>query len=151
MRHVLEHCLDPLQILKRLAGVLKDGGVLYVAVPDMMNPKGSLNKYWFRAVHTYYFSKPTLLSLTGKAGLEPLVVNTEDHELWGFFRKKDCLDDFNEQGLGKDFFKKQVHVIRKHKKLNNIVALYVFLKNIILKIIPNRIKLYMYRNIKPRF
>ncbi|MGB1103629.1 MAG: class I SAM-dependent methyltransferase [Crocinitomicaceae bacterium] len=56
MRHVLEHFLDPLTVLKRIREVLSEDGVLYIAVPNNLNPTQDLEKVWFRVVHTYYFN-----------------------------------------------------------------------------------------------
>lgn len=142
MRHVLEHCLDPLQILMRLADVLNDGGVLYIAVPDMMNPKGSLNKYWFRAVHTYYFSKQTLMSMAETAGLSPITVRSEKHEIWGFFKKADKISE-EAKKLDKNIYKEQLNAIKKHKIRRTVNSDYQFQKIIISKIMSGRVKLYL--------
>lgn len=56
MRHILEHFLDPLTVLKRIREVLSEDGVLYIAVPNNLNPTQDLEKVWFRVVHTYYFN-----------------------------------------------------------------------------------------------
>lgn len=87
MRHVLEHFLNPLEILKKVNRVLSPGGIVYIAVPDMMSPKGSLNNHWFRVVHTYYFSKQTLAGIAEQAGLRLLDLQSTNSELWGIFEK----------------------------------------------------------------
>ena len=48
---------------------------LYIAVPDMMNPTGSLKFDWFRTVHTYYFNKETLFFIMNKAGFSSSKIN----------------------------------------------------------------------------
>ncbi|MFK8038657.1 MAG: class I SAM-dependent methyltransferase [Crocinitomicaceae bacterium] len=70
MRHVLEHFLDPLAILKRVKNVLDEKGVLYIAVPNNLAPNQSLEKSWFRVVHTYYFNKYSLKNILDLAGLD---------------------------------------------------------------------------------
>jgi SAM-dependent methyltransferase len=70
MRHVIEHFLDPVGVLQKVASVLKPDGLLYLATPDMMNPRGDLTRYWFRVVHTYYFSEITLRRTFMQAQLE---------------------------------------------------------------------------------
>jgi 2-polyprenyl-3-methyl-5-hydroxy-6-metoxy-1,4-benzoquinol methylase len=87
MRHVLEHFLDPVSALHKVAHVLSAKGLLYIAVPDMMSPRSPLLNDWFRVVHTYYFSAPTLERTVTMAGLRPVVLQSEGVELWGVFQK----------------------------------------------------------------
>jgi SAM-dependent methyltransferase len=95
MRMTLEHLLDPVSALCKIGRALQDNGILYVAVPNMMRPKdkGSLENYWFRITHTYYYSEATLKALAAKAGFTSVVVNSETAELWGIFKKgnQDCV------------------------------------------------------------
>ena len=37
---------------------------------NMMNISGPLHLFWFRAVHTFYFSKNTLLAIMSIAGFK---------------------------------------------------------------------------------
>lgn len=69
MRHVLEHFHDPQLALNKAAAALSPNGLIYIAVPNNMKPKPPLESYWFRVVHTYYFSESTLRSLLAKSGL----------------------------------------------------------------------------------
>lgn len=85
MRHTLEHFLDPASVLRKLAYVLKQNGLLYIAVPDMMSPYDALQKKWFRVVHTYYFSANTLERTLSMANLKPLTLKSVKNELWGIF------------------------------------------------------------------
>jgi SAM-dependent methyltransferase len=72
MRHVLEHFSDPLKVLKNIKSLLSDDGICYIAVPNNLNPSPKLRSYWFRAVHTYYFNKPSLENIFKLAGLKLL-------------------------------------------------------------------------------
>lgn len=74
MRHVLEHFLDPLTILKRVKNVLSENGTLYIAVPNNLNPTQNLEKIWFRVVHTYYFNKYSLENILHLAGLKEITI-----------------------------------------------------------------------------
>ena len=82
MRHVLEHLLDPVSVLKKVGNVLSADGVVYLAVPDMMSPGRPLQGYWFCNAHTYYFSTATLLYTMRLAGLEPLVHQRANSEIF---------------------------------------------------------------------
>jgi SAM-dependent methyltransferase len=72
MRHVLEHFLDPIKIMKKVHNVLTSSGIVYIAVPNNLNPTENLEKSWFRNVHTYYFNKYSLLNLSKIVGFEIL-------------------------------------------------------------------------------
>ncbi|OCL27627.1 hypothetical protein U472_03490 [Orenia metallireducens] len=95
MRHVLEHFLNPIKVLEKVNHVLAEDGILYIAVPDMMNPKGSLYNYWFRVVHAYYFSKTTLIKVLDIADFRPIKINSNNSEIWGVFKKGSKLKNYN--------------------------------------------------------
>lgn len=88
MRHVLEHSLKPLEALLKLKNVLSPDGIVYIAVPDMMHPRTVLRdydqwwEYWFRAVHTYYFSKETLFNTLDRVMLYPISFSEINEEVW---------------------------------------------------------------------
>lgn len=87
MRHVLEHLLDPQEALAKVWLALADQGIAYISVPDMMRPRGSMTRYFFRIPHTYYFSEWTLKYLLEKAGLQILSMGSVDSELFCIVRK----------------------------------------------------------------
>lgn len=72
MRHVLEHMMDPITVLKKIADSLSENGLFYVAVPNAYKPKSPFNS-WVRFPHTYYFSPDSLKVILEKSGLS--VVN----------------------------------------------------------------------------
>ena len=74
MRHVLEHMMDPVASLRKIAASLTENGIFYVAVPNCLNPTSELESKWFRVVHTYYFNKYTLSNSLKKAGLQPVQI-----------------------------------------------------------------------------
>lgn len=97
MRHVAEHFLTPVDTLKRLRNALAaEGGLMYIAVPDMMHPRTVLRdydkwwEYWFRAVHPYYYCRQTLFATLEKAGLRPLVWGEDNEEVWCLADAKPC-------------------------------------------------------------
>jgi len=127
MRHVLEHFLDPISALKKVSAHISDNSVVYIATPDMMNPHGSLRYYWFRAVHTTYFSKLTLIKIASLAKLSPILINAEAGELWGLFRMSKEKYDVD---LSK-VYKKQMHIIRNHLRKNIYSDLKLTIKDIL--------------------
>ncbi len=61
MHHVLEHFLNPKEMLSSLRHIITPNGYVYIAVPNVAKPDEPIDKF-FRIEHTYYFS-PTSLSL----------------------------------------------------------------------------------------
>jgi SAM-dependent methyltransferase len=80
MRHVLEHFMDPVAVMTKIRSVLSEHGIVYVAVPNCINPVGkNLSGSFFRVVHTYYFTMNSLSNVFRKAGLEPVYIRGGDH------------------------------------------------------------------------
>ena len=100
----------------------------YIAVPDMMSPKGSLRRYYFRAPHVSYFSKSTLSYFLNKSGLEIIEVQEEDGELWCIV-KRGIVDSTKKVNL--DNVSKQLDVIKKYKKTQRIPELKSFIARLI--------------------
>ena len=68
LNHVFEHLLDPIANLKFLTDRLTPGGVLYIAVPNILNfGIGQLQN-----AHTYYFSPETFKLYVEQAGFRLL-------------------------------------------------------------------------------
>jgi 2-polyprenyl-3-methyl-5-hydroxy-6-metoxy-1,4-benzoquinol methylase len=130
MRHVLEHFMNPVQALRKIAKNLSTNGIVYIAVPDMMSPKGSLKNYWFRSVHTFYFSKETLIRIALMGNLQPIKIKSEKSELWGVFRK--TKKSSNKQSLG-NVYEKQISIIRVHKRKQIFLDLKYAVKNLLPK------------------
>jgi SAM-dependent methyltransferase len=95
MRHVLEHFLDPVAVLKKIREAMTDAGVLYIAVPDAYNYAPPLRTSFFRVVHPYYFTKDSLLNLLQLAGFSPVTVveagkANNFQEMYAFAAKSDA-------------------------------------------------------------
>ncbi len=87
LNHVLEHTLDPTEVLRKVHDALSPRGVVYSAVPDMMSPRRALDTYWFRGTHTYYFSVGTLKCIAARAKLRPIVTSSRNSQVWALFTK----------------------------------------------------------------
>ena len=111
-RHVLEHLLDPLAALKKVQQAVAPEGYVYIAVPDMMHPDGSLADFWYRCVHTYYYSEATLARIAIRAGLKPVVIRSENSELWGIFQKSETILE----PANVSVYHEQVRAIQQYKR-----------------------------------
>jgi len=60
MFHVLEHFYDPNTALERCWELLAPGGIIVIAVPNILKPYRSLDRYFLRYVHPSSFSPATL-------------------------------------------------------------------------------------------
>lgn len=140
MRHVFEHVLKPVETLKKIHENLSSNGIIYIAVPDMMNPKGSLKNYWFRSVHTFYYSEATLVSIAAKANLEPIEIKSENSELWGIFKKS---QENKKNPILDNVYNKQISIINTHQKKAIIIDLKQKIIRVILSLLPKDIKSWL--------
>jgi SAM-dependent methyltransferase len=79
--HVLEHALDPLQLLRDVRAELRDGGRAYIEVPDLESPhwRGAA---FLHIAHLQVFAESTLTELLLRAGLEPVAIHRGSTEHW---------------------------------------------------------------------
>ena len=57
--HVFEHMAKPLEVMKKLYSSIKDGGYLFIEVPNIFQADASPHNIYFKA-HLFYYSKYTL-------------------------------------------------------------------------------------------
>ena len=76
MFFVAEHLVEPQATLRGVAAMLAPGGLLYLAVPNVL--VNSIDA--FLADHLSHFSAPSLTVLLHRAGLRPVVLS-ENHQL----------------------------------------------------------------------
>ncbi len=70
MSHILEHCVNPRNFLKKINKDLNIDGLLFIEVPCIERPyKGNLKRFFWDA-HLNYFSKNTLSALLKQEGFE---------------------------------------------------------------------------------
>lgn len=87
LRHVVEHMANPISELLHLKAYIAPMTPVYIAVPDMLNPRTALRdydhwvEYWFRVPHIHYFNKYTLTMVLAKAGFVVDVLEELDNEI----------------------------------------------------------------------
>lgn len=90
--HVLEHLHDPLGALLRIREWLVPGGRLYIEVPNVYQPYGSLEGNFFQNAHLTNFSWTTLGELFRRAGFTPLSL-IDETALFGVAVKNELPSD----------------------------------------------------------
>lgn len=83
VNHLLEHLSDPVSSLRKISQHLKTGGVVYIAVPNILNfGIGQLQN-----AHTYYFTPFTLECYCREAGLKLIRSGkAQNIHLFGIFK-----------------------------------------------------------------
>ncbi len=89
--HVLEHLPKPQEILKRIGENLKDGGLLYVEVPGVLDTHNQYKHFMFalQQAHIWYFSSDTLKNVLGSCGFSLI---KGDEQIKAVFKKTDTQD-----------------------------------------------------------
>lgn len=82
----IEHLLDPVLVVRRLAGMLAPGGLIVMSTPNL-NAKqielfGPTWAHWHVPYHRHIFSKKSLRALGKLAGLEMVSSRTYSHPYW---------------------------------------------------------------------
>lgn len=147
-RHVLEHLLDPVTVLEKVAQTLSAEGVLYIAVPDMMHPDGSLSDFWYRCVHTYYYSMTTLRRIAARAGLQPVAIQEESSELWAIFRKGQAVGESEPVSV----YKPQMAVLNQYKRKRLVRSgLLIFSPKQLSQRVPKSVKNLVPKSLRAKF
>jgi len=138
-RHVIEHLINPQEMLKYIVSKLNNNGILYLALPD-----GSLSKInktllkkgfrtsFIRPIHISYFCKENVNRITNNAGLIPLVSEVEN-EIYGIYKKNNSTFKKNENLINnyKEIKKNYLHALNVTKKNDNIKIIKDFPRAII--------------------
>ena len=84
VHHVLEHLLNPLDVLRQLAASMVDGGIIYISVPrlDAIDRHGDLRYCINSHGHVMSYTRDCLTALLAMAGLDAIDVQN-DAELDG--------------------------------------------------------------------
>ncbi len=136
LRHALEHFLQPIEVLLKASYVLSPQGVIYIEVPDMMSPKGPLDRHWFGATHTYYFCKETLVCAAERAHLKPLRVESEDSTVLALFGRADPSSRCTFQSV----YERQVAMIEAYRRRRAVRDVVSFWYKAITSRIPKSLK-----------
>ena len=72
MFDVLEHFINPKQMLEKAKGLLRPGGLIYIQVPNVLGLKYPLNHSLGLPHHIWQFNPKSLRNLLISAGFEPL-------------------------------------------------------------------------------
>jgi len=77
---VLEHTMDPINVLKTVRDVISSKGIIVISVPNFASLESHLfGKYWNGLDvprHLYHFTTPTLAKMLEKVGLKTIFITT---------------------------------------------------------------------------
>lgn len=84
---VLEHIEDPLEFLGQIKARLKQGGYVYLQMPNLEDALLTVYQtegfadFWYRKPHIWYFNKKTLYQLLTRAGFGGTIWSVEEYSL----------------------------------------------------------------------
>lgn len=84
---LIEHVVDPVELLEQVAFTLRPGGVLAVKTPNLDCPEAQVfgpHYHSLKREHLAFFSPGSLTAAARAAGFQPLHVATTSHLLVGF-------------------------------------------------------------------
>ncbi len=87
LMQVLEHLRDPHEFFRELARILKDGGMLYLAVPNAASIWRKVFRRnwvsgWFAPFHLFHYTRGALEALAGQYGFELMNAWSRTPESW---------------------------------------------------------------------
>lgn len=88
--HVFEHMADPQAVMQRLHGLLDEGGLLFIEVPNLLQKDASPHNVYFKA-HLFYYCSHTLLAAASR-WFEPLHVQDQGNLRVVFRKRATALD-----------------------------------------------------------
>ena len=83
--HVFEHLAHPLDAMEKIANGLKNEGLLFIEVPNILQKDASPHNIYFKA-HLFYYSRFTLMSAASR-WFEPLFIE-DSGNLTALLRKR---------------------------------------------------------------
>jgi ubiquinone/menaquinone biosynthesis C-methylase UbiE len=93
--HVIEHLLEPIDLMQSLSRVMKKGAVLYMETPNwqrVLNPLSPQNYFWNDYTHKRIFSKNTIIRLFTDFNFELIQLKTANlvsfPSIFSLFKKK---------------------------------------------------------------
>lgn len=113
IRHVLEHVRKPSQMLKLAHHNLKEGGYLFIQVPNVHDPFSDAVVHFFSFQHLCSFSPVTLRNYLKKYGFKVLSKKSLPYSAFRILAQK------RSGAFGKDFvndFDKVHRIIERHKQ-----------------------------------
>lgn len=124
---VIEHIEDDRQVLKNMAGMLEDNGMLFLSVPQYMFLWSQLDEI---VKHKRRYSKKELLSKLNEAGFSPVFVSSFVFALFPavcLVRLRDKSQESNKSNVKEDFEKRVSFPNFLNVILDNIMKIDEFL------------------------
>lgn len=153
MIHVLEHVLNPVDVLARAVQRLSDQGFIYAEVPDLLSDRWS-GKDFFHIAHVSYFHETALRNLFLRCGLEVVAVVRGAAEVWpwaiGFVGRKSSTIPYRseEVPVAPRDFENRVKQHLESRDISRVPASFRLRRNLPWFVSPRKIARFLLKHIR---
>ncbi len=146
LSHVIEHLVYPDEVIRHLPGLLKDGGIIYIEVPNLMKPNST--KCYFGFEHVNFFTPQSLINLVCQNGfaidrIETFDNGKEIHPFYPVIAMSAKKSGKNRQPIRNDY-SESLQVIEEYKSSTGLLTRRINKKiqNILDKTRPGKLALW---------
>lgn len=93
LNHVLEHFLDPVKSMTCLHHLLKDDGIIFIEVPNILGKWSGISM--FHIAHVFHFDEMTLKNLLARSGFSPITVSLDGNAIHPWAMSFVCRKDLH--------------------------------------------------------
>lgn len=106
--HVLEHVVDPVELIRNAVSHLAPGGMLLIEVPnaddDLLAASSSFADRWYMMEHVGYFGKDQLADVVRRAVGDTAVLDVVGYQRYGLYNYVSWLEHNAPRGADPDLF-----------------------------------------------
>ena len=120
LNHVLEHITKPLEFLSEVQNLMKDDGILFIALPGIFNIKKAYGDfaYYLQNAHVYHFNLTSLDYLLNSSGYTRIY---GDETIRAIYKKSESKKINYDDSNAKDIIEYLLNIEKKrHLKMNQL-------------------------------
>lgn len=103
LSHIIEHFTDLLGNLQQISKIIKQGGIIYTAIPNIE----LFGRGQFQNAHTYYFTPKTFCHYMQRSGFQAIKFGPDDSiHMHGIFKTSKAKNNFNKISLTGEYNKR---------------------------------------------